>query len=101
WQWLGFPILLYGAALAGIPNEVKEAAAVDGANARQSFFHITLPLLIPSITTVTVLTFISAMEALAIPYAIGGSNGSPGGATDVLMLVFYRTGFESGNPNAF
>jgi raffinose/stachyose/melibiose transport system permease protein len=100
WQWIGFPILLYGAALAGIPEELNEAASLDGAKGFQRFRYLTLPLLTPSIGIITVLTFIGAMEAMAIPFALGGSSGSPAGATDVMMLLFYRTAFESGNPNS-
>lgn len=100
WQWIGFPMLLYGAALGGIPDEVNEAAALDGASPWQRTVSITLPLLIPAIGTVSILTFIGAMEAFAIPYAIGGSTGNPARATDVLALLFYRTAFESGSSNA-
>lgn len=100
WQWIGFPLLLYGAALGGLPEELDEAAALDGANAPQRFFAITLPQMAPIIGTVSVLTFIFAMEAFPIPYALGGSTGSPAGATDVMSLVFYRTAFESGSSNA-
>lgn len=100
WQWLGFPILLYSAAIAGIPPEINEAASIDGATGAQRFFRITLPLLAPAIGTLTVLTFIGSMESMAIPFALGGSTGSPAGATDVMMLLFYRTAFESGNANA-
>ena len=100
WQWLGFPILLYGAALGGIPEELTEAASLDGATAWQRFRSITLPLLTSAIGTVSILTFIGSMEALALPYAMGGSTGSPAGATDVLSLMFYRTAFESGASNA-
>lgn len=100
WQWIGFPVLLYGAALGGIPQEVDEAASIDGANAWQRFRSITLPMLIPAIGTVSVLTFIGSMEAFPIPYALGGSQGNPAGATDVLSLLFYRTAFESGSSNA-
>lgn len=100
WQWVGFPMLLYGAALGGISPELDEAAELDGATGPQRFFRITLPLLTPVIGTVSVLTFIGAMEAFPIPYALGGSTGSPAGATDVMSLVFYRTAFESGSSNA-
>ncbi|SDY42400.1 carbohydrate ABC transporter permease [Herbiconiux ginsengi] len=100
WQWVGFPVLLYGAALGGIPDEIDEAASLDGASSWQRFRDITGPLLLPAIGTVSVLTFIGAMEAFAIPYALGGSAGNPAGATDVLSLLFYRTAFESGSSNA-
>jgi raffinose/stachyose/melibiose transport system permease protein len=100
WQWVGFPVLLYGAALGGIPEEINEAASLDGATAWQRFYTITFPMLVPAIGTVSVLTFIGAMEAFPIPYALGGSMGNPAGATDVLSLLFYRTAFESGSSNA-
>jgi raffinose/stachyose/melibiose transport system permease protein len=100
WQWIGFPVLLYGAALGGIPEEIDEAASLDGASSWQRFRSITFPMLIPAIGTVSVLTFIGAMEAFPIPYALGGSQGNPAGATDVLSLLFYRTAFESGSSNA-
>lgn len=100
WQWVGFPLLLYGAALGGLAPELDEAAELDGASGPQRFFAITLPLMTPVIGTVSVLTFIFSMEAFPIPYALGGSTGAPAGATDVLSLVFYRTAFESGSSNA-
>jgi raffinose/stachyose/melibiose transport system permease protein len=99
WQWIGFPVLLYGAALGGVPVDLDDAASIDGANRRQRFFSVTLPLIMPSVTTVSVLGFIGAMEAFALPYALGGSTGSPAGSTDVLSLVFYRVAFESGDSN--
>lgn len=100
WQWIGFPLLVYGAALGGIPQEIEEAGSLDGANAWRRFIHITFPMILPIVGTVTVLTFIGALEAFPIPYALGGSSGSPAGATDVMALVFYRTSFESGATNA-
>ncbi|WOF22377.1 sugar ABC transporter permease [Microbacterium betulae] len=100
WQWIGFPILLYGAALGGIDDEIEEAASLDGATAGKRFRYITLPLLTPTIGIITVLTFIGSMEAMAIPFALAGSNGAPAGSTDVMMLLFYRTAFESGNANS-
>ncbi|WP_299446180.1 carbohydrate ABC transporter permease [uncultured Phycicoccus sp.] len=100
WQWIGFPVLLYGAALGGVPEELTEAARVDGASHVQAFRRITFPLLVPAIGTVSVLTFIFAMEAFALPYAFGGSTGNPAGATDFISLLFYRTAFDSGATDA-
>jgi raffinose/stachyose/melibiose transport system permease protein len=100
WQWIGFPVLLYGAALGGVPEELTEAARVDGASNLQAFRRITLPLLVPAIGTVSVLTFIFAMEAFALPYAFGGSTGNPAGSTDFISLLFYRTAFDSGATDA-
>ncbi|HEV6954764.1 MAG TPA: sugar ABC transporter permease [Promicromonospora sp.] len=100
WQWVGFPLLVYGAALGALDPSTQEAAMLDGAGAAQRFWHVTLPLLTPVIGTVSVLTFIFSMEAFPIPYALGGSSGSPAGATDVMSLLFYRTAFRSGASNA-
>ncbi len=96
WQWVGFPMLLFGAALASIPEEYDAAARVDGAGPWRAFRHVTLPLLTPALGTVTVLTFIGSFNLFALAYAVGGSKGDPAGAIDVLGLVFYRTAFEGG-----
>lgn len=100
WQWIGFPVLLYGAALAGQSPEIHEAASIDGAGGWKRFVHITLPLLTPILGTVSILTFIGAMETFTLPYAFGGATGSPAGATDVLSLLFFRESFHSGASNA-
>ncbi|HMM96221.1 sugar ABC transporter permease [Phycicoccus sp.] len=100
WQWIGFPVLLYGAALGGVPDELTEAARVDGASNGQAFRKVVFPLLVPAIGTVSVLTFIFAMEAFALPYAFGGSTGNPAGSTDFISLLFYRTAFDSGATDA-
>ncbi|WP_034214512.1 carbohydrate ABC transporter permease [Actinoplanes subtropicus] len=104
WQYLGFPVLLFGAALAGLPPEYGEAARVDGAGARQRFFRVTLPLLLPSIGVVTILTFIGSMNTFELVYSLEGAQGNqptgPGGATDVLGLIFYRVAFQEGGSNA-
>ena len=96
WQWIGFPMLLFGAALGGIPEEFDDAARVDGASSWQAFSRITLPLLAPAIGTVSVLTFIGSFNLFALVYAVGGSKGDPAGSIDMLGLVFYRTAFEGG-----
>ena len=96
WQWLGFPMLLFGAALAGIPDEYGEAARTDGASEWRTFWHVTFPLLTPAVGTVTVLTFVGNFNVFGLVYAMGGSEGGPAGSTDVLGLLFYRTAFQGG-----
>ncbi|GAA5193757.1 sugar ABC transporter permease [Rugosimonospora acidiphila] len=104
WQYVGFPVLLFGAALAGLPPEYAEAARVDGANAAQRFFRVTLPLLLPSIGVVSILTFIGSFNTFELVYALEGAQGNqptgPGGATDVLGLIFYRVAFQEGGVDA-
>lgn len=96
WQWVGFPLLLFGAALGAIPDDFAEAAYIDGAGAWRTFFYITLPMLIPVIGTVTVLTFIGNFNVFGLVWAMGGVEGGPVGSTDVLGLLFYRTAFRGG-----
>ncbi len=99
WQWVGFPMLIFGAALGAIPGEITEAARLDSERRWPIFRSITLPLLMPAIGTVTVLTFIGCFNAFNLQFAVGGVNGGPAGANDVLGLVFYRLAF-SGDMNA-
>lgn len=100
WQWVGFPMLLFGAALAGIPPEYEEAARTDGASGWQAFRRVTLPLLTTAVGIVSILTFIGNFNIFGLVFAMGGSDGNPARATDVLELIFYRTAFESGDLNA-
>lgn len=96
WMWVGFPMLLFGAGLAGIEDDLREAARIDGASNFQVFRWIEMPLLTPVIGIVTVLTFIGNFNAFGIVWSLAGVDGSPAGATDVLGLVFFRTAFRGG-----
>jgi len=96
WFWLGFPMLLFAAGLAAIPEDYSEAARVDGANSWNVFRHVTFPLLIPVFGTVAILTFIYSFNVFGLVWAMGGVDGGPIGSTDVLGLLFYRTAFNGG-----
>ncbi|MGE5575668.1 MAG: carbohydrate ABC transporter permease [Syntrophothermus sp.] len=93
WHWVGFPMLIFLAGLQAIPAELHEAARLDGAGGWKLFRRVTLPLLMPSITIVTILTFIGNFNAFEIIFAMEGSSGGPFYATDVLGTLFYRTAF--------
>lgn len=96
WQWIGGPMLIFLAALGGIPRELEEAASLDGASAARAFWSVRFPLLMPAVGVITVLTFIGCFNIFDLVYALGGSDGGPGGAMDVLGLLYYRTAFEGG-----
>ena len=98
WHWLGFPALVYLAGMQRISRESLEAARLDGASDWQMMTQIVWPLVAPATTVVVILTFIGSFNWFEIPYVMTGLDGSPGGATDVLGLYFYRTAF--GNPTA-
>jgi raffinose/stachyose/melibiose transport system permease protein len=93
WRWVGFPTLVFLAGMNAIPDDYYEAAKLDGATDGQMFRHITLPLLAPSFTILVILTFIGSMEWFELPYLMNGVTGSPAGATDTLVLMFYRLAF--------
>ncbi len=93
WHWVGFPALLFLAGMQRIPSEVIEAARIDGARDLQLIRRIVWPLVAPATTVVVILTFIGSFNWFEMPYVMTGLDGSPGGATDVLGLYFYRTAF--------
>lgn len=96
WQWIGLPLILFTAGLLSIPDEVLEAAKVDGANNWQAFWRVRAPLLMPVIAQVTILTFVGNFNAFDIVYAMQGTLAPPDFATDIMGTYFYRTTFGSG-----
>lgn len=95
WQSLGFYIVLYVAGLQAIPTDVLEAASIDGANARQRFFRVILPLLGPSITTCMFMSLTNSLKVFDIILAL--TKGGPGGATYSATLDIYREAFQNNN----
>ncbi len=100
WQWVGLPTMMFLAGLLGIPDEVVEAARVDGASGWQIFWRVKLPLLMPIIGLVSVLTFVNNFNAFDIIFAMAGSRGEPLYTTDILGTYFYRTAIAGEHPVA-
>ena len=98
WKWSGIATLVYIAGLNAIPQEVVEAATIDGATAFQRFWRVRFPLLAPAFTFTVVTTLLGAISAYDVPAAT--TRGGPGTATMVLNLAmaqqwssgFYGTG---------
>jgi alpha-1,4-digalacturonate transport system permease protein len=90
---MGFYTLILLAGLQAIPADLYEAADIDGANAWQAFRGVTLPLLMPSMTVVLVLSLIRAVQIFDIVFAFTG--GGPGTATMYLVQYIYDHGFAS------
>ena len=95
WQSLGFYIVLYIAGLQALPNDVLEAAVVDGATSRQRFFRVTLPLLGPSITTCVFMSLTNGLKVFDIILAL--TKGGPGGSTYSVTLQIYKEAFQNNN----
>ncbi|HET7626825.1 MAG TPA: sugar ABC transporter permease [Bacillales bacterium] len=100
WYGLGFSMLVYLAGLQSIPQEIYEAAKLDGASGWRMLFNITIPMVMQSIMVTVILTFIGAFETFELIYAMEGSSGSPYYATDVLTTYFYRLAFGSIGSNS-
>lgn len=105
WNILGFNILFYIAGLQGVPPELLEAAAIDGANKPQRFFSITFPLLSPYtffllVTNVTYSFYgiYGVVDALTSGGPPVGAAGMFGGATNVLIYKLYEDAFTPGAP---
>ncbi len=92
WWTCGFPMLMYLSALQDISPELMEAASVDGANARQKLFRITLPLLKPTIYLVTMLQIIASFKVFGQIRLITG--GGPGNSTKSLVMYIYEAAFD-------
>ncbi len=95
WASTAFNMLLFIAALRNIPRSYLEAAELDGANAWQRFYRITLPLLGPTSFMVVLLTTIGSMKEFALIQAL--NDGGPGTANNLIVQYIYRTGFERNN----
>lgn len=102
WQWVGVPMMLFLAALISIPDELTEAARVDGATAWDVFWHVRFPLILPTVGIVGILTFVGNFNAFDLVYAAQGALAPPDFSTDLLGTFFYRTFFgyqlQLGNP---
>lgn len=93
WQYIGIPISLYFASLISIPDDLMEAATVDGATSWQIFWRIKFPLVTPMIGVISLMTFIANFSAFDIVYAVKGVFAGPDFATDTMMTLFFRTFF--------
>jgi raffinose/stachyose/melibiose transport system permease protein len=102
WQWVGIPMILFSTALLSISDELLEAARVDGAGAWRIFWSIQLPLILPTVGIVAVLTFVGNFNAFDLIYSVQGALAGPEFSTDILGTFFYRTFFgfqlQLGNP---
>ncbi|HBG15941.1 MAG TPA: sugar ABC transporter permease [Firmicutes bacterium] len=92
WQYLGWHIILLLAGLQIVPQELYEAATVDGANNWINFWKITIPMISPIFFYDLVVNMIMTMQIFDLPFAM--TNGGPGNATRVFNLYLYQKGFS-------
>ncbi|MEF2244732.1 carbohydrate ABC transporter permease [Paenibacillus sp. IITD108] len=88
WKWTGFSMILFLAALQSLPQEVNEAAKIDGASPWQQFRFITFPMLIPVLNTNIILSTIGGLKVFDIVYTLTG--GGPGNASNVINTAVFK-----------
>ena len=92
WKNFGFNMLVFLAGLSNIPEELYEAAELDGAGAWRRFRHVTVPMLGPTFVFVGVVTMIASFQIFSEPYVM--TQGGPLKSTLTLMLLMYEEGFR-------
>lgn len=88
WRGIGYIMVILLAGLQTIPKEYYEAAAIDGANAFQRFWYITIPMLMPALAVISVLNILHGLRVFDIVYAM--TNGGPGYATEVISTEIFK-----------
>ena len=92
WQNFGFSFLLFVGGLASIPQDVYEAASLDGVGGWSRFRHITLPLVSPTMLVASVMAVISALQIFDQPYVL--TRGGPGDSTRTAVMVIFESAFQ-------
>ena len=92
WRSVGYSMVIFTAGLLNIPRDLYDAAAVDGASALRTFWHITVPMLQPTILFMFVTATIGGFQVFVEPWLMSG--GGPGTASRVMMLEIFERGFR-------
>lgn len=93
WHTIGFTFIIMLAGLQTVPRELSEAARVDGANERQVFWNVTLPLMSPTVFFASIITFIGAFQVFDPMKII--TNGGPNDSTKTIVMYLYEQGFQA------
>ena len=92
WKQFGYTMIIFIAGLQNIPDELYEAARIDGAGAWRQFRHVTVPMLGPTFLFVGVVTAIGQLQVFAEPYVM--TRGGPLNKTLTLVMLMYDQGFK-------
>lgn len=98
WRGLGYYMVIFLAGLKGIPHHLRESARIDGVGKWQEFRFITIPMLMPSITLVVVLSSISALRVFEEVFMMVGEKGGINYSLTTAVLRIYEVGFAIMNP---
>jgi raffinose/stachyose/melibiose transport system permease protein len=93
WKYFGFHMILLLAGLQGVPKEIEEAALIDGCNRRQAFWHVTLPLIGPTLRVSIFLSMIGALQLFDMVWVV--TRGGPLGASNTMAVLMFKSGFTN------
>lgn len=94
WQFVGYSMVIFLAGLQGVPEEILEAAAIDGAGPIRRFWSVVRPLLAPAITINLMLSLIGGLKLFDQVFVM--TQGGPGGATETISTLIYANAFSLG-----
>ncbi len=92
WKVFGYNMIVFTAALAAVPQELREAARLDGAGAWMRFRHVTLPAIGPTLLLAVVLSVANFLQIFTEPYVM--THGGPAGSTVTILYFMFEQGFE-------
>jgi len=98
WQWIGIPTMMFTAALQNVPEEIIESCRVEGASGWTIFTKIKVPIILPVIGMIAILTFVNNFNAFDVVFAMENVNGAPAYSTDLIGTLFYRVGIAGQHP---
>jgi multiple sugar transport system permease protein len=93
WKYAGYYMILFLTALLAVPQEYYDAAHIDGAGPLQSFWHITVPSILPAFIFISVINVIGNLQVFAPIFVM--TQGGPNRATEVVVLLMYNTAFNN------
>jgi raffinose/stachyose/melibiose transport system permease protein len=97
WEYVGIPMVFLLTALIAIPEDILEAARIDGASAWKTFWRVKFPLIAPAFGLITILVYIWTFNGFDLIFALNGAAPGPNYSTDIFGTLFYRSFFgESG-----
>lgn len=97
WQYVGFNMVYFLAALQNVSRDLIEAATIDGAGARQRFLHVSLPSIRPVASFVVLLSIVGSVQFFELPYVLLNGTGGPENRGLSIVMYLYQTGFQSGD----
>jgi len=93
WSGIGYNMIIFLAALQGVPAELHEAARIDGANNWKAFWHVTFPCISPTTFFISVISVIQSFQVFDVTKVL--TNGGPGYATNTLVMLIYQHAFHN------